>query len=107
MKLPRMPHDELVKRLLTDIRIARDLFRFHLPEDFITRLNLETLELQSSDFMTEDLKRLENDILYRVKCLHPEGYVYLLVEHQRNPDSRMIWRINAYRTQLLERYERQ
>lgn len=106
MKLARMPHDAFVKRMLSDGRVAHDFFKHRLPSSLVERLQLSTLELQSSEFITAPLKKRVNDMLFRVRCLNPEGNMYLLVEHQRTADPLLLWRLQYYHAQLIDRYLR-
>ncbi len=77
MKLARMPHDAFVKRMFSDGRVAHDFFKHRLPSSLVERLQLSTLELQSSEFITAPLKKRVNDMLFRVRCLNPEGNMYI------------------------------
>lgn len=105
-----MPHDRAIKLALSDVRVARDLFNYYLPEKIKEIVNLENLFLQSGSFVDKELKSSCTDLLYHVELNNQDstsGYLYLLVEAQRNPDKWMAFRLLKYIVRILEQYQRQ
>ena len=106
--LPRMPHDEFVKRMMSNLTVARDFFEAHLSSTVQSRINLDTLLIEHTSFVDEQLKGRESDMLYRVQLLSGESaFLYLLVEHQSTSDPLIAFRLAYYIFQLLDRHVRQ
>jgi predicted transposase YdaD len=62
----RYQHDEFCKDNLRDINKARKFLKWLLKSEIVELLDLDRLELSSESFLTEDLKKLYADILYRI-----------------------------------------
>jgi predicted transposase YdaD len=58
-----------------------------LPKSIIKDLDWETLRLEGSRFIDEELKGTESDLLYRIKQINSvdEIFLYLLFENQSTP----------------------
>ncbi|HUM71800.1 MAG TPA: Rpn family recombination-promoting nuclease/putative transposase, partial [Chloroflexota bacterium] len=50
------PHDRFFKETFGRIEVARDFFAHYLPETVTAVLDLDTLELQSGNFIDPDLQ---------------------------------------------------
>lgn len=109
MGLTRIPHDEFFKRNIADLSIAKDFFTAHLPQIILNQIQLDTLHMESTVFIDEELKSRLDDMLYRVKLHHheDEAYLYLLVDHQSTPDPLMAFRLTYYIMQVLDRHVRE
>lgn len=106
--LPRMPHDEFVKRMMSDLTVARDFFEAHLSSTVQSRINLDTLSMEHTSFIDEQLKGRESDMLYRVDLQTGKfAFLYLLVEHQSTSDPLIAFRVAYYIFQILDRHVRQ
>ena len=46
-------HDKFYKETMSDLRIARDFFSLHLPEKIKKQVDLETLQIEKTDFITK------------------------------------------------------
>jgi predicted transposase YdaD len=108
MALTRIPHDEFFKRSMADLSIAKDFFTAHLPATVLSQVCLDTLHMEPSVFVDEELKSRLNDMLYRVKLYNKEddAYLYLLIDHQSTPDPIMPFRLTYYMMQVLDKHVR-
>jgi predicted transposase/invertase (TIGR01784 family) len=108
MDLKRMPHDAFVKGMMGDLRVAKDFFLAHLPSEVLERVLLDSIQAEFCTFVDESLGTGETDLLYSVCSANGEqAYLYLLVEHQRNSDSLMSFRLQYYIMQILKRHVEQ
>ena len=83
------PHDAIFKQLLAHTDTARDFIDIHLPADLRAQCDLNTLQLESGNFIEEDLRAYYSDVLYSLKINNKTGYIHVLIEHQSSPDKQM------------------
>ena len=98
------PHDHIVRKVMSDLRLAREFFAIHLPEHIRQVIELESLELLPGSFIDKMLEETRMDLLYRVKFINWDGYLYLMVEHQSTPNKLMPIRMNQYACNVIEHY---
>lgn len=99
-----VPHDGLFKTFLTDPAVARDFLAIHLPPALLQICDLNTLQLTSGSFIEEDLRTWFADVLYSLKTINGEGYIYALIEHQSSPDRHMAFRLMRYCIAAMQRH---
>ena len=81
MKKPTStPHDAVFKTYLSHPDTARDFLRLYLPETLLKVCDLRTLHLESGHFVEDDLRPFYADILYSLKTMAGDGYIYALIE---------------------------
>jgi predicted transposase/invertase (TIGR01784 family) len=80
------PHDKLFRETWSDREVAADFLKNYLPEDVLSLINLNSLEICKDSFVEEELKEYHSDLLYKIMLEGREGYVYLLFEHKSYPD---------------------
>ena len=85
------PHDAIFKAFLSRPETARDFIEIHLPPSLVKLCNLDTLHLESSSFVEENLRQYYNDVLYSVETTKGCGYIYVLIEHQSSPDASLCY----------------
>ena len=61
----------------------RDLLVGFVREDWVRRIDFETLERVDGSFVTDDLRGRENDVIWRVRFEDRWLYVYLLLDEKR------------------------
>ncbi len=98
------PHDKVFKAFLTVPQTARDFLDIYLPERFKSQCDLSTLELQSESLIEEELRTHYSDVLYSLKTVSGEGYIYCLIEHQSSPDKNMAFRLMHYAIKVMLRH---
>lgn len=104
MKAPTSIHDGLFKSFLTVPDTARDFLDVHLPGHIKQICNLDTLQLQSSSFLEEELVPYYSDVLYSMETESGVGYVYALIEHQSRPDKHMGFRMMRYAIAAMKQH---
>jgi predicted transposase/invertase (TIGR01784 family) len=90
------PHDKLVKKLLSDPMAARDILNLYLPKNVLAITDLSQLELQKDTFIDDEHRAYAVDLLYKTAFEGEEGYIWLLLEHQRKSDFWMPVRLFKY-----------
>lgn len=90
------PHDHAYKLLFGDSCVVRDLMIGFIDEDWIQRLDFDSLEKVSGTFVSDDLRDRESDVIWRVRFDDEWLYVYLLLEFQSTVDAFMALRIMTY-----------
>ncbi len=108
------PHDKLFKSSFQDKAPAVAFFRQHLPQELIDGVEWSSLTLQPGSYIDNRFRASESDLLYRVR-LHasaqgqsrPDGFVYLLFEHQRQEDRWLALRLLGYQVSIWDRFLRQ
>ncbi len=95
-------HDAIVKKSLSDLKVARSFLRCYLPEDIQGDLNLNTLAVVKGSFVDKHLRQSYTDILFSVRLIDfPQDYIYILVEHQRKSEIMMPVRLRKYRADIM------
>ncbi|NHB88998.1 Rpn family recombination-promoting nuclease/putative transposase [Photorhabdus tasmaniensis] len=98
------PHDAVFKQFLGHIDTARDFLEIHLPATSRAVCDLDTLRLESGSFIEDNLRAYYSDILYSLKTVQGEGYVYCVIEHQSSPDKMMAFRLMRYSISAMQRH---
>ena len=101
------PHDRFFRSSMANPRMALEFLQHHLPDHIAELVDFNSLKLMPGSFLDEAMKQWMTDILYSVNFSGKPGYIYLLIEHQRNADALMPLRlleysINICRTHLRE-----
>lgn len=105
-------HDHSYKLLFAHPRMVRELLETFVGGDWLSQVDLDSLERVSDSYISDDLRARADDIVWRARC--GDGYVYLLIEFQSGVDTFMALRVLAYvallyqdilRTQKDVRYE--
>lgn len=77
------PHDNAYKLIFSHADMVRDLLQGFVPEDWVKRLNFNTLEKVDGQYVSEDLLTRSNDVVWRLRLNDGEWiYLYVLLEAQ-------------------------
>lgn len=98
------PHDKLFRTVFADAEEAALFLRAHLPTTLSERIDWATLTLQETSFVDEALRESESDLLYTVQ-MKGDGvklFLYLLFEHQSQPDPWMRFRLLKYMCRIWD-----
>jgi predicted transposase/invertase (TIGR01784 family) len=95
-KSVHQPHDKIVKRMLSNPDAARDILSLYLPQEILAIVDLNHLELQKDSFIDDEHRAYAADLLYKTSCQDKEGYIWVLLEHQRESDYWMPLRLFKY-----------
>ncbi len=91
-------HDSLFKRAFSVPASAAAEIRCVLPEAVSGRLDLDRLESVRASFIDDEMAHRHADLLFRAPILggREQAYVYVLLEHQSEPEPLMVWRVFGY-----------
>ena len=103
-KVSTGPHDAFFRQVMTQPDAARDFLDIHLPRDLRTMCDLSTLQLESGNFIEDDLRARYSDVLWSVQMNQQQGYLYALIEHQSKPDKQMTQRLMRYSLAEMQRH---
>ena len=86
--LPRDRHDKLIKLGLSEPKEIASLLQHHLPVKLVKQIDWTSLQSTNKKFIDEDFKSRESDLLYlaKTKKTKQDLWIYLLFEHQSEPD---------------------
>ena len=90
------PHDTGYKLLFSDKLMVRDLVQGFIDEPWLAQLDFETLERVSGQYVTEDMRQREDDVVWRIRSGEDWLYVYLLIEFQSTDERFMALRMMVY-----------
>jgi len=90
------PHDKVIKKLLSNPATTRDILSLYLPEEVLSIVNLNKLELQRDSFIDDEHRAYAVDLLYKTTFQNEDGYIWILLEHQRKSDPWMPVRLFKY-----------
>jgi predicted transposase/invertase (TIGR01784 family) len=102
------PHDKFFKAIFSIRALVRACLIYFLPKDILDKLDLDTLEMDTTSYITEELAEFHADIVWR--CAFKQGYQQsetgIIFEHKSYKPSHphfQLWdyKRGAWRTQLL------
>lgn len=101
-------HDAFFKYSFGAPEHAAGELRSILPADLASKIDLESLDVVPGSFVDDELAERHVDLLFRTR-LHvgSTAYVYLLLEHQSEPDALMPWRILVYMIRIWQKHLRE
>ena len=104
MACPLSPHDKFFRNAMSDPRVAEEFFKEHLPESIQKIIDWKKLELQKDSFVSDNLSLQIADMLYKTKFDRKDGFLYILIEHQTQPEKIMPFRMVKYMVEIMEKY---
>lgn len=81
-----------------------EFFSYRLPEHISSIIDLESIAIEKTDFIDNDLGEYICDLLYSAKYKDCDEIMYILLECQSRPDKRMRHRIEKYTILIREMY---
>ena len=97
-----MHHDSSYKLIFANPEMMRDLLNGFVNEPWVADIDFSTLERFPNSYITDDLRRREDDIIWRVNIKGHTVYVYILLEFQASVDQFMAVRIMGYLALLYQ-----
>ena len=64
---PHNQHDNSYKSLFSHPEMVRDLIVGFLPAELVQDFDMNSLERQNGNYVTDDLRERKNDIIWRVR----------------------------------------
>lgn len=91
-------HDEFVRNILSNKKIAIEYFKNYLPNSVHKHLNFKTIRQQPDTYLSDELKKSLSDIVYscNLKGEKRSVKVVLLIEHKSHPDKYTPVQIGGY-----------
>lgn len=90
------PHDTGYKLLFSDPLMVRDLIQGFVDDPWLRKLDFGTLERVNGQYVTEDMRSREDDVVWRVRSGEDWLYLYLLIEFQSSDERFMALRMMVY-----------
>lgn len=102
------PHDKLFRAVFGAPAEAAGLLRAYLPEPLAVELQWSRLTVQHATFVDEQLRDSESDLLFAIDRAagDPPAWLYVLLEHQSQPDRWMPFRLLKYCCRIWDRDRR-
>lgn len=97
-----MTHDKLFKTSMANPTIAKETLQIILPKEIFDAIDLNSLKLEKSDFANTILGDGTTDVLFSVKWNNEKGYIFVLLEHQTEPDKLMTFRLMKYALRICD-----
>ncbi len=104
-------HDAYFRSSMQNPVIAQDFFQHHLPESVRDALNINTLKLENSSYIDDELQEAISDLVFTCnyndesnsddEIDSSEAKIVLLLEHQSTPQQFMAFRVYHYLFNLL------
>jgi len=100
-KSPHYQHDEAYKNLFSHAQVIRDLCPY-IPEGWLNSLDFKTLEAVKSSFVSPNLRRRDEDLIWRVRWKECADYLYFLLGFQSQIEPFMNLRCAGYGIMLYQ-----
>lgn len=102
------PHDKLFRTVFGDPSETVGLLRAYLPEPLAAELQWSSLTVQDATFVDEQLRDSQSDLLFAVERAAGDlpAWLYVLLEHQSQPDRWMPFRLLKYCCRIWDRDRR-
>ena len=97
-------HDQFFKISLANPKVARAFFEHYLPANIKEKVNLNVLEMQSANFIENNIGSSYADALMKTKFDGNLGYLYVLIEQQTKPDKSMPFRLLKYLVSIWDQH---
>ena len=94
--------DKFFKKALQHKAVAQDFFRHHLPTALCSQLDFDSLQFENASFIDDEHYKKEVDVLFRALLSGRPAYLFLLAEHQSQPDPWMAYRLMVYVVRVME-----
>jgi predicted transposase/invertase (TIGR01784 family) len=89
-------YDHSYKLIFSFPEMVSDLLTGFVREEWVSRLDMSTLEKINASFVSDDLKERHDDVIWRVRLADEWLYVYIVLEFQSVTDPYMSIRVLAY-----------
>ena len=96
-----------VKMMLEHPRNVREMLEI-ISRDWAARIDFSKLEHDQTTYVRRDFRHIESDLVFRAPLFGPGGrrlrkdlVIFILIEHQSNPDPLMSLRLTEYVLQIL------
>lgn len=70
------PHDTLAKSFLSDLTVAADFLKSHLPAKIAVRCDFSMLKIEPATHIDAKLRQHTTDLLYSLQIDNKPGFIY-------------------------------
>ena len=98
------PHDAVFKKVMSYPEMARDFLDIDLPIALREICDLQTLKLESTSFIEQDLRAYYSDVVWSLKTREGQGYISCVIEHQSTAVPHMAFRLMRYATAAMQHH---
>jgi predicted transposase/invertase (TIGR01784 family) len=98
------PHDNYIRRMLTDIEVAKPLMKSQISSDIVKRIDWDSITFTNTSFVSEELQASYSDVVYKCSLDSKQAYLYNLVEHQSSADEWLPIRVLEYNIRLMQQH---
>lgn len=89
-------HDNGYKKVFSNRTFFRQLLETFVNEPWVADLDFSEAETLDKSFVADHYKATESDLIYKLKLLDEEVYIYILMEFQSSVDRYMVVRVAYY-----------
>ncbi len=100
-------NDGLFKEAMTNLKVAQDLLKAHLPEKLVRRIDWDTLQITNKSYVDENLRQIFSDAVYKCTIDGQAAYLFLLVEQQTVPYFLLPFKVLEYNVMICREHIRQ
>ena len=100
-------HDGFFRVAMTNLKVAKDLLKAHLPKKLDKQIDWDTLQITNKSYVDENLKQTFSDMVYRCQINGRESYIYALIEHQTEPYFLLPFKVLEYNVMICREHIRQ
>ena len=101
--MPKL-HDSGYKFLFSNRTIFRQLIETFVPEPWVKEADFDRAERIDKSFVSEEYRRTESDLIYRLPVGKSRVYLYILLEFQSRVDRFMALRVLGYLVDFYRDY---
>ena len=94
-------HDKLFKSAFQDIKTLKEFLENFVPPEILKAINLKKLKLDTTNYITDKMKELFTDVVFRTVFLKNKNTLILLLEHKSEIDRALIIQILKYILEIL------
>lgn len=96
------PHDKFFRATFGKADFSRDFLNNYLPKELVELVDMDTLIVQNTNYISKELKEQFTDLLYRTNINNEKAYILFLFEHKSYQDRMVIFQVLKYMIEIWE-----
>ena len=98
----RSPHDNLIIETFNNKKNVRTFMQEYLPENILKEINLKKISIDTSQYVSDELKKYTSDIVICTELrkknigVNPNVDIYILFEHKSFHDDKILVQLLKY-----------
>lgn len=99
-------HDKFFRNVWSQTEVAADFLANYLPTRELSRIDLNTLQLENGSFVDESLSEQRSDMLFKAQLTEKAGYafIYMLFEHKSYVEHHVALQLHRYMGGIWNQY---